>query len=312
MSGRGLVRDALAGRAVERVPFLPLVGTFAANQLQMSARDFYSNPGALAQGLELSRRVSRADGVVCVPEVTWLAEACGCSVSWEESPRLTSGGVGQTDPVCAVQRGRVPAVLDALGRLKHALGQQWALVAAMPGPYLLSSQRFGAHLAGALAGGDPEGTACLNSSAAVCLEVLRRIAAFEPDAVILIDGAESPPATVEAIASVYETLTNVTAYYGCAAVYHGTTLDWVDGPAVPRFDAFWPAETAAGGTGVPGAIPVVATLPRRMLSESPASAVEGLRSRYGEKAVLIGTDGEILADTPIAALKAARAALYEA
>ena len=308
--GKQLVRDTLAGQATTAVPFVPLVDTFAARHMQVPVRDFHGNAATLAKALDMARRLTKADAIVCLPDATLLAEACGCPVSWNaDGPRLLPCPAGTAltlEPDQVLSRGRIPVLLDALERLRFSVGQEWALFGALTAPHLLSQQLWHGDLAGALAAGNTEARELVEATSSVCLQFAHRLGELEIDACLVMDGAEAPHAAIrELLAPAYETLATVIAFYGSTPIHHGSGVDWLEAAGISAFEWSLTNTDPARGGAQAGRY---AAIPEAALRRGAPAVTEAARGLIEEGARMLGTARAIPADVELASVQAVTAA----
>lgn len=138
----------LQGRPTADRPFVPIVGTLAAEIGQVPAEAFLSDPTRLANGLQRAQRLFDLDAVCVVPDQTLIAEALGVTVEWDEDAgrfvpvEYASDAADLADPDAVTDAGRVPTVLDAADRLVTSLDNA-AVFGVLPGPQTTFETAFG-------------------------------------------------------------------------------------------------------------------------------------------------------------------------
>lgn len=133
--------EFIEGRTTARRPFIPLVGTIAAEIDQVPPQIFLSDPTRLSNGLQRAQRLFDLDAVCVVPDPSLLAEALGASVEWQDEPGrfVTTEYVGDTDSLTAANKitdeGRVPTIIEAANRLTESTDEDVAVFGVLPGAY---------------------------------------------------------------------------------------------------------------------------------------------------------------------------------
>ncbi len=84
MNGRERFKGFLNGEPVTRPAFVPLIRGLLARVEGMSMETLTSDPTLWVNGLMKTTQLFGLDGVVVGLDVTLMAEASGCPVTWEE------------------------------------------------------------------------------------------------------------------------------------------------------------------------------------------------------------------------------------
>jgi len=313
--GKALVRDALAGRPTSRAPFVPLVGAFAATCLQVPVREFYSSAAVLARGLDVARRLSNADGVVCLPDRTLVAEACGGALKWDaDGPVLERHPATlrlDLEPEEVLRRGRMEVMLDAVQRLRHGIGQEWAVLSAVPGPYSLARELWGrdADLGSALVAGDASARELIDWATAVCVHLAHRLGALELDGCLVIDEMNTPSAgAAEAVAPIYQTIANVLAFYDCPAIYQADDVEWLLRQDPSCFEVVLPSRLTNDGPHA-GPPRFGAALADDVIQGAPEGVFAEVRHLMTCQPAVLSTERPATRETPLPSLKMVSRAL---
>ncbi len=153
---RDLVRQALRGGEIPRVPTGPLAVHFCAQLAGVTLREYSSNARALAESVIRYYERFRPDAV-WVSADTWVsAEAMGARVEAPDpdqplcgsgEPRVrTARDIDRLPPPDPGSQGRYPVMLEALERVRRAIGSEAFVVACF--------DQYPFSLAAALAGLD--------------------------------------------------------------------------------------------------------------------------------------------------------------
>ena len=153
-NSRQLICDALAGRAVPRVPTGPLAVHFCAGLAGVTVRDYTTHAARLAESVVRYYERFHPDAV-WVSADTWVsAEAMGAQVG-ATGPDQPFGGVGpplvqtardldRIPPPNPSAQGRYPLMLEALARIVAAVGQEVFVVACFDQyPFSLAAALMG-------------------------------------------------------------------------------------------------------------------------------------------------------------------------
>jgi hypothetical protein len=223
----------------------------------MSMEALTSDATLWANGLMKTTQLFALDGVVVGLDLTLMAEACGCPVTWEEDrPTLMSlrGDLSEAPE----QSGRMRHALEAARRLFETCRSEVACVAALTGPVTLASQLFGPE----------EGPERTREVKSLLLRVAEGFCTTRPDVLLFLEDAPAWTGPTPAHRRIYNTLKNVASHYD---VYTGLYLQGVDpknlsdfsglntdvyvvGPAendpLPSPSALWGLGEAALGVGL--------------------------------------------------------------
>jgi uroporphyrinogen-III decarboxylase len=156
-----LLLRALHGESIEAIPWLPHLGTHAAQLLGVSAERYLQDADLLASGALLCAERYGCDGVPLIDDPALEATALGCTPHWsEQAPPsiVASPVVAPTDdapldlpPLPDEASGRWPVVIEAGKQVKAALAQRdVALVGLAAGPCTIAYHLRGLSLFGDL------------------------------------------------------------------------------------------------------------------------------------------------------------------
>jgi uroporphyrinogen decarboxylase len=201
LSRKELVQRAMAGLDVPRPAVGPLAVHYCARFAGVSLREYSTNAKALADSV-LGYYAAFQPDAIWLSADTWVtAEAMGAKVcSGGENQPLGGGGEGPVktlEDVCRIPRadpwsqGRMPLMLDALRRVKAAVGEEVFIVACF--------DQYPFSAAGALLGLDRMMLALFDDRPLVealmdrCLEYARAYAlALAAEGADMLSGGDSP------------------------------------------------------------------------------------------------------------------------
>ena len=269
ISSKELVRSLFQLKELPRIPFIPWVGTFAAQLEQIQAEEMLSDPGLLSNSLLNAQKLFGYDAIVPVFDQSLEAEACGCEIEWPEeggTPRVTShpiadgASVGDVDKPDIEKHGRVPIVLEALKRMNILRGKQVAFFAVVTGPLTLASHLAGEGFVAELESGSEQAGKTLAAAGSVGLKMTRKYCEAGVDAIVIAEPmlATASAAGYRSIAGPIKSTWNVTKFFGVHSLLltTGCTGEKVE----PILDL--QAEGAALGRGVEGGMACEAALRR--------------------------------------------------
>jgi len=155
---KDLLIRALRGEQVARVPWLPHIGTHAAQLLGVSVEHYLQDAELLARGALLCADRYRCDGIPLLDDPTMEAMALGCTPHWSEQgpPSLVSAPLSLLSPEQLMEHfpplpsetaGRWPAVIAAGAKALSELERRdVALVGLAVGPCTMAYQLRGMRL----------------------------------------------------------------------------------------------------------------------------------------------------------------------
>ncbi len=185
MNGKELVMAAMAGKTVERTPWVPFCGVHAGKLIGVDAATYLKSADHIVNGISRAAKLYRADGIPVVFDLQIEAEVLGCELQWtkENPPAVTShplaDGKAKLEDlrVPGTGDGRFPILLDATRRLRQAL-PNLALYGLVTGPFTLALHLLGTKIFMDMFD-DP---AYVNRVLAFCAEVGKAAAAAQLDA----------------------------------------------------------------------------------------------------------------------------------
>jgi hypothetical protein len=145
-----LMKTILQGAAPPRPLFLPIVFSHAARIENLPLRAFLTNPTKITQALRQMRGHLRSDGLTCYFDPYLEMEALGAELDWGSGesrvfrwPRHRISGdlpidAGALEDLAS--KGRIPAAVEVIRRLKSMVRDDVLLTAGVSGPLRLAAQ----------------------------------------------------------------------------------------------------------------------------------------------------------------------------
>ena len=152
MTGRELVIRTLRHEKLERAPWVPFAGIHAGKLKGYDAREVLSDVDKLVDSLLEVNRVYRPDGQPVVFDLQLEAEALGCELLWADKapPSVSSHPLAHTRDIPTRIPGpgeaRLGMVIEAMHRMKKAVGKETALYGLVAGPFTLASHLRGTEI----------------------------------------------------------------------------------------------------------------------------------------------------------------------
>ncbi|MFN2145863.1 MAG: uroporphyrinogen decarboxylase family protein, partial [Anaerolineales bacterium] len=149
LHGRELLLAALRHEPLEEVPWVPFVGVHAASLIGCTASELLTDVERLVAGQLKANELYHPDGQPVVFDLQVEAEILGCPLTWaDKAPPsvVTHPLAGRSEiPNRQIQAedGRLPVILEAMRRMKTALGETTALYGLVTGPFTLASHLRG-------------------------------------------------------------------------------------------------------------------------------------------------------------------------
>jgi len=149
MKGLELVKKAMALETVERIPWVPFVGSHAGQLLGLTAEEYLQSTENLVNGVNRAIELYNPDGIPVAFDLQIEAEALGCKLAWakDDPPAVVSHplveGVSQEELVIpSKETARIPVVLEATRQLR-AQHPDLALYGLVTGPFTLALHLLG-------------------------------------------------------------------------------------------------------------------------------------------------------------------------
>ena len=144
MTGKQRVLSAIRCDKVDRVPWVPFVGSHAASLLGIDADEYFTSADNIAKGAQLAIEKYSPDGLPVTFDLQIEAEVLGCDVKYaKDNPPavcghpLTSGKTLYELKIPSKNEGRIKTVLDAAAAIRKA-NPDIALYATITGPFTLA------------------------------------------------------------------------------------------------------------------------------------------------------------------------------
>lgn len=153
-----------AGKEVDRLPCVPIVGNTAARVIGVKVSDLRYSAENIANAHIAAYRLFGYDNIRIFTDLYTLAEAMGAKVHYPddetaylEAPAAADeSGIDGLVPADPLKDGRLPAFLDAVGIALEAVGKEVPVTAALTGPFTTASFLIGAEKLARLTLQNPE------------------------------------------------------------------------------------------------------------------------------------------------------------
>jgi MtaA/CmuA family methyltransferase len=150
MTGKELIRAAIAGEKVERIPWVPFTGVHAGSLIGKNATEFLQDTDAIVAGLNEAVKRYRPDGIPVVFDLQIEAEILGCTLNWSDDnpPAVTSHPLADGEVTLdqlslpLATDGRLPIALEATRRIRAA-HPDLAVYGLITGPFTLALHLLG-------------------------------------------------------------------------------------------------------------------------------------------------------------------------
>ena len=149
MKGLELIKKAMRLEEVERIPWVPFVGSHAGAILNMTATEYLQSTENIVNGVNKAIELYNPDGIPVAFDLQIEAEALGCKIAWADdnppavvSHPLKEGKTLDDMKVPCPCKGRIPTVMEATRQLrdKHP---DLALYGLITGPFTLALHLLG-------------------------------------------------------------------------------------------------------------------------------------------------------------------------
>lgn len=152
MTGKQRIRNAFRCEPVDRVPWVPFVGSHGGALLGTGADEYLKSPQAIAEGVRKAVELYRPDGIPVMFDLQVEAEVLGCQLKWaRENPPavvshpLSNGTKLEQLTVPGPDQGRIKTSLDA-ARLIRREHPDLAIYGLVTGPFTLALHLLGTDL----------------------------------------------------------------------------------------------------------------------------------------------------------------------
>ncbi|MGL4547356.1 uroporphyrinogen decarboxylase family protein, partial [Eubacterium aggregans] len=150
--GKELIKQTLRHEATSEVPWVPFAGVHAGTLKGYTAKELLTYGDKLYESLMEVVKLYMPDGMPIMFDLQVEAEILGCDLLWAEDnpPSVMShplAGEEMKIPCsCRIPKktnGRIPMILDVMGRMKESVGEDIALYGLICGPLTLASHLRG-------------------------------------------------------------------------------------------------------------------------------------------------------------------------
>ena len=146
-----LIFQTLRHEETTRCPWVPFVGVHAGKLLGYTATEMLTETDKMLQSILEAAKIYSPDGMPIIFDLQLEAEILGCELVWidEGPPSVKTHPLTETTDIpcdCTLPKktdGRIPIVLDVMGRVKKAVGDDIALYGLICGPFTLASHLRG-------------------------------------------------------------------------------------------------------------------------------------------------------------------------
>lgn len=202
-TGRQLFSSFLKGERFSRPPFVPLTRGLLARIGGIALEEITSDPTLWANSLQKTIELFDFEGIVAGFHETFMAEACGCRVLWEND---RPASLVRSADICQApeESGRMKNAIEAAKRVFQVCRHERACVAALTGPVTLATQLFGKE----------QGLEHITDIKPLIVRVTEAFCQTRPDALMFME--EHPLALAEINSKhrrIYNTIKNISAYY---------------------------------------------------------------------------------------------------
>lgn len=152
INGKELIFSALRHEETPRLPWIPFAGVHAGKLSSVSARELLTNTDKLVDALLEVNRLYLPDGQPVVFDLQIEAEILGCKLMWADNapPSVASHPLEENLEIPSYlpnrSDGRLPVILEAMRRMKAAVGGHTALYGLVTGPFTLASHLRGTEI----------------------------------------------------------------------------------------------------------------------------------------------------------------------
>lgn len=135
----------------DRTPWVPFAGVHSGKLTGVDAQTILTNGDELFKALMEVNKLYKPDGQPVMFDLQIEAEILGCELAWttDGPPSVKTHPLAETMTVpckCTLpskEDGRIPLVLDVMGRMKKAVGDTTALYGLICGPFTLAGHLRG-------------------------------------------------------------------------------------------------------------------------------------------------------------------------
>ncbi len=149
MKGIELIKRAMKLEEVERIPWVPFVGSHAGELLGITATEYLSSTEKIVDGVNKAIELYNPDGIPVSFDLQIEAETLGCKLNWADdnppaviSHPLMEGFTLEDLKVPCSCKGRIPVVMEATRQLRFQ-HPDLALYGLITGPFTLALHLLG-------------------------------------------------------------------------------------------------------------------------------------------------------------------------
>ena len=149
VTGKERIVNAFNCKVTDRVPWVPFVGSHAANLLGKSASEYLKSSDLIVAGVQEAIKRYQPDGIPVAFDLQLEAEVFGCRLKWaDENPPavvshpLCNGTLLENLKIPSAEDGRIKTVIDATIKLRKA-NPDIALYGLITGPFTLALHLLG-------------------------------------------------------------------------------------------------------------------------------------------------------------------------
>ncbi|MDD3244289.1 MAG: uroporphyrinogen decarboxylase family protein [Eubacteriales bacterium] len=151
MTPRDLILKTLRHESVPAIPWVPFAGVHAGKLVGYNATEILTDGDKLFSALMEVNKLYKPHGQPVLFDLQVEAEILGCELAWADNapPSVKTHPLSQTKDIpclCTLpekEDGRLPMILDVMGRMKKAVGETTALYGLICGPFTLASHLRG-------------------------------------------------------------------------------------------------------------------------------------------------------------------------
>lgn len=153
--GKELIFQTLRHEATNELPWVPFAGVHAGQLKGFTAEEMLTNADNIVESLIEVNKLYMPDGLPVLFDLQVEAEILGCELMWakDNPPSVRThplaGEVKEVPCLCKLpgpEDGRMPMILDAMRRVKEAIGDDVALYGLICGPFTLASHLRGSDI----------------------------------------------------------------------------------------------------------------------------------------------------------------------
>lgn len=149
MTGKERVLKAFKCESVDRLPWVPFVGSHAAALLGVTATEYFKDADLIAKGAQKAIEMYRPDGIPVTFDLQIEAEVFGCKLNWADdnppavcSHPLADGVELDTLKIPGADDCRIKTVIEATRKIRKA-NPDVALYGLITGPFTLALHLLG-------------------------------------------------------------------------------------------------------------------------------------------------------------------------